>query len=92
MHRRPFREKSVIAKLLTDKDECQKAIVQTTKRVSFIGEFELFIGLLKGSGLLKVSKLESSSGRYNLKPKPLVCALYVNELIYHLIQKTNINF
>ena len=65
--------------------EVQKAIVQTTKKVSFIGEFELFIGLLKGSGLLKVSKLESLSGRYNLKPKPLVCALYVNELIYHLI-------
>jgi len=82
IRRQPYRETSVLATVLTEHDQLLRGVIRGGISRS---EFELCEGSLTGHGLLGIEKVAPLSARLPLSGMHLISALYVNEVMYHLI-------
>lgn len=92
LHRRPYRETSVLVELLTARDGRLGALARgARRRRSTRAAVEPFVPLLvawRGGGdLATLTSWEASGGHHGLAGASLHCGFYVNELILRLVTR-----
>lgn len=97
LHRRPYRETSCIAQALTREHGVIAFVARGVTRNSGLNAklLQPFIPLTiywQGDGeLVSMREVEASGNAFALTGKALICGLYLNELLYKILAKWDVN-